>query len=121
MASLVTDDADASTNEIMDEDVVPIDTPCSADVLDVDFSPKNNTYAAALITGIVEIYQYTPGVQAACVATLQHHAQSCRNVRFCPHRNGDLMYTRIARQNCRCDRHIRSHPTRERGQERRLV
>ena len=93
MASLVTDDADASTSEIMDEDVVPIDTPCSADVLDVDFSPKNNTYAAALITGIVEIYQYTPGVQAACVATLQHHAQSCRNVRFCPHRNGDLMYT----------------------------
>ena len=72
MASLVTDDAEPN----MDEDVVPIDTPCSADVLDVDFSPKNNTYAAALITGVVEIYQYTSGVQATRVAALQHHAQS---------------------------------------------
>ena len=76
MASLVTDDVNASMNEIMDEDVVPIDTPCSADVLDVDFSSKNNTYAAALITGIVRFISILPAfkrhVWLHCSTMLNH-------------------------------------------------
>ena len=87
MASLVTDDTVGGMEVEFEEDIVPHDTPCTADVIDIDFSPKTNIYAAGLINGTVEFYQYSSGMQATCVTTLQHHTQSCRNVRFCSNSN----------------------------------
>ena len=94
MASLVTDDTVGGMEVEFEEDIVPHDTPCTADVIDIDFSPKTNIYAAGLINGTVEFYQYSSGMQATCVTTLQHHTQSCRNVRFCSNNNSNnILYT----------------------------
>jgi WD repeat-containing protein 55 len=87
MTSLVKSEVKASELTI----ATPVDTTCSADILDVAFHPTQNVFAVGLITGAVELYHYIQGQISTRVLHLSHHSVSCRTINFSP--SGQTLYT----------------------------